>query len=109
MATWRIDSSTDPQGIDDIFAERQADKNALHGDERIDRRGIEQRLKERDWLVELAAGITEIVHTGDTKRVDEAWIAMSTDLQKEINFKEGGEEGEVRSGPLPYTAGRLGP
>ena len=49
MATWRIDSSTDPQGIDDIFAEQ--------GDERINRQKIEQRLKERDALLAAIAYI----------------------------------------------------
>ncbi len=70
---------------------------------------VDELKRERNWLVELAAGISQIVETGSTERVSEAWIAMSTDLQKEINFRDSGDEGEVTSGPLPYTDGKFGP
>jgi len=66
--------------------------------------------RERAWLIELAAGITDIVHTSSTERVDEAWIALSDDIRAEINDKEtkhNGDDPDPR--PLPYTAGRFGP
>ena len=66
--------------------------------------------RERGWLIELAAGITDIVHTGDTERVDEAWIAISDDLKAEIQDKETDHDGyDSYPRPLPYTAGRFGP
>jgi len=66
--------------------------------------------RERGWLIELAAGITDIVHTGSTERVDEAWIALSDDIRAEIQAKETDQDDYPGTHyPLPYTAGRFGP
>ncbi len=50
--------------------------------------GWAQTERERAQLIELAAGITDIIHTGNTERVTEAFIALSENVRKEIERKE---------------------